>query len=908
MWFASDQGVSRYDGDEFVNYTIDEGLPDNEVFKLFEDSHHRIWFLTYNGKPCFYLNDTIHTTENTPYLTGFTNNVFFTEMLEDSTHTLWFFKEYSSEYFSFNNHIVKKHFLPNNTHFLSSINYNRKSYIIYNSKNKSNVWSYCLTTPNESEKIISTFESPSQLSKFIYHNNRVYYIDKGEFNFASAKISYCKELSFNQSFTLPLNKDISFTLCSETGIVSNKLCWSTNNGFITLSENALTFQNNLQNYIVTSVKEDFEKGLWCSTKGNGVYYFPNKRSVFHKNITSPISLIKQNPSNLNELVFCSNGEFIIQNNHNISKYTLPEEVSKTEIITDIEFLPNNQMLIGNGMGLYIKNNNHIQKLKSKSGIKQILIDNDSIIYATATGLIKQHLNQIKTPYNDNTPPFRVLSANRSLSVVKISKQTYLVGNNLGVYVSNPNNISKITDSINHRIKKIVKSTSGILALCSDVKGIYLIDQHHLKHYNIKHGLISNHVNNARFDSKENLWVATLKGLSYINLKNNQITNYSTLNGVIDENINDVFPLNDSCILLATSSGLYNYNPLLNYDVTSPRIYVRNIKINAKPVSTAELSNLSYKENNIEIKLSGLSYNNQLDFFYKLNNDNEWVKINGRLLTFVNMPPGQYELKIKCQNLYKKWSNETVINIMIHPPFHKTWWFISLVGCTIIILIISVFIYYQKRKIKEREIKLILSETKQKALRAQLNPHFVFNALNSIQYLYLSHKEDEALEYLNKFSVLLRNTLNHSDKTHVSIQEEIDNIQLYLQIEQIRSSKIFNFEFIIDEKINTYNLLIPSMLIQPYVENSVWHGFKNIDKVGIITLEVKTTDDDAIKIIIKDNGSGFDTNKEADTKSKGTKLINERIKALNSINKRKIMQHIVSNSNGTIVEFIFPKQY
>lgn len=905
MWFSSDLGISRYDGYEFINYDIDNGIADNEIFKLFEDSKDRIWLLTYNGKPCYIKNDSVFNPNNRCFLRQFDNKDFFTEVYEDNRKQLFFFKEYADYYYSLRDTIVTKHNLPNQTFYISQLKYKNNNYIIYNQKLNGGVWKYTICYLNNTNQIVNTFETKNQLSKFHCINDAIYFIDKGETNYKNAKIISSPDLLFKNTRVIPL-ANIVFSQCNDVTFYKETICWSTNNGLIKLNSSNNVITHLLENETITSCEKDFENGYWLTSKNKGIYHYTNKQNKLHNNINLPVFSIKKNPNNNSELVFCSEGKIAIEKYNNTTIYNLPE-VSKTEIINDVAYIDNSNILIGNGTGLYLLHDKKIEKLKSKSGIKQILVDGDSIIYATSTGLVKQHKNQIKIPFDYNSVPYRILYENRSLSVIKYTNTNYIVGNNNGI-VFTDHTTDTTLKHIKHRIKKIIKSNTNSIAFCSDVNGIIILNPNNkTNYYSIKEGLISNQVNNARFDNKNNLWVATRKGISCINILNHTITNYSSLNGLVNENIYDILPKNDSCILLATSTGVYEYNPNIISTLTSPKIVIRNIKINSSYTNIAHLKTLSHKENNIEIQLSGISYNNnQLDFYYQLNSNDEWKKINGRLLTFVNMPYGQYNVKLKCKNIFNNWSNELIIPIIINTPFYRTRWFLTTIGLSLFSIGFVIVFMFQKRKIREREIKLILSETKQKAMRAQLNPHFVFNALNSIQYLYLSNKEEEAQTYLSKFSVLLRNILNQTDKTFVSIQEEIETIKLYLEIEQIRNAKKFDFNFVIDDKINAYNISIPSMLIQPFVENSVWHGFKTISHKGLITISISEANNNNIKIEISDNGSGYDIDKETNKNSKGTKLIFDRINALNMVNKTKITYIITSNNQGTTVKFNFPK--
>jgi hypothetical protein len=915
MWFSTDQGVTRYDGFEFVNYTIDEGLTDNEVFKLFEDSKKRIWFLTYNGKPCYFQNDSIHNPENTPFLKNFTNKIFFTQVVEDEKGKIWFFKEYSREYYILDMEQVTKYELPSKSFYLAAFKLNNKNYFVYNTKVDNNLWQYVVLDFQCTSKIFSSFLDKNQYSNFYVFNNQVYFGIKGANLSDNVKIYKTSNLYFSKKDEVFIDTTYSFDKVYNIIEINKELFFTTNSGVSILNSQSILSQRVFENLIITSVSQDYEKGLWFTSKNNGIYYIPNLETPFYNNIREPTYIIKQNPYDYEEIYFSGLNTFSRTKGNTTQKFSLPKKYGDGEATTDIAFLGVSKILIGNGYGLCYYDGRKFEILQGRSGIKQILVDGDSIIYARSTDIIKQHINQLFEPLNIFNQPYRSIYSARTLSLLKSNDQKLIIGDNWGGHYLSVNGETKPVDSIGHRIKKIIHSENDYTVFCSDISGIYIKKDKQVTCYTTSNGLISNRVNSATFDKNSNLWVATSKGLSFIDIKNNIIKNFGSLNGIIDEKINDLLVINDTNLLLATASGVYIYNPLTNIDVSIPRMEILYIKVDAVTHSPFKSQTFNHDENNIEIHLSGISFNNNnLDFYYQIENKSEeWIKFNGRLLTFVNLPPGQYNINIKCKNSYHEWSETKQLQITIKPPFYMTWWFIVLSFSLMIIISSSIFYTYQKRKNKEKEIQLILSETKQKALRAQLNPHFVFNVLNSIQYLYISNKEDLALEYLNKFSVLLRNTLNHSDKLFITINEELENLKLYLEIEKIRTESQFDYSFQIGNEVDAFSYLIPSMLIQPFVENSVWHGFKGLTKKGEITIIISKKNLDYISIEISDNGNGFNKDKTTENglkenESKGMKLIDERIKALNIINDKKISLSINSNSKGTQVVLIFPIKY
>ena len=204
--------------------------------------------------------------------------------------------------------------------------------------------------------------------------------------------------------------------------------------------------------------------------------------------------------------------------------------------------------------------------------------------------------------------------------------------------------------------------------------------------------------------------------------------------------------------------------------------------------------------------------------------------------------------------------------------------------------ISFLIYkYQKQKniIEAQNINLL----KQRMLLSQMNPHFIFNSINSIQNYILQKKERDAYSYLAKFSKLIRMVLNNSDKNQLTLYEEIDLINIYIEIEQLRFDNTFEYELHVDEEINEQEILIPPMLIQPYVENAIWHGIMNLDqqRKGKLTLTFTKTEQ-LIKIVIEDNGVGRKASqsykKNSEHKPLAMKLTKKRLEIMTDLFKHQ----------------------
>lgn len=912
MWFGTDNGVCRYDGAEFKIFDIDDGITDNEVFRIFEDSKGRIWILPYNGQLCFILNNQVYHTGNTPWLRGFNNKDFFTDMVEDGEGNIWFFKEQNQEFCILENNLqVKYGSLPFKSFYNNHVLLHGIHYIIYNTKIAKKKWVYTVAILNRELKPLTTCSTNQYCRYFFTHQDSLrfgcFFDDKEEDNRMISSNSINFEKAIREKVN-PISLLGSRKINDAASLFHNLILTSENGAILIKPHEQETW---LPGIFVSSVSIDKENGVWLTTKNNGVFYYPASLTKPVHSITDPIYLIKQNPLKPQELYAASNSFIYRLNGKKTEKISLPAFVGKNEPISDIIFLNNGHLVLSNGNGVYFYNGKKFQLSEGKAGTKQMLYMNDTLYFARSNSITLQAAATLLQPYDLHHPLFIQLHNNRALCLVPANQNEFLFGNNFGAWRISKSGKTVHIPGIQNRIHRIAVSPKSHTAYCSDINGVYIQYKNELHHYTNQNGLTSNSVTSACFDANNNLWVATPNGISRIHSKTHDVINYHLFSGNRDEKIYDLYLNSDTTLLLATGSGLFEFNTTQKPSDTKPDIIITQIKVNGQNRELSTMASLSSVENTIEIALTAISYAlPQPDFFYRIGgNGSEWQKISGRVLTFANLPPGSYDIHIRCKSINGLWSNTRAIHFEIHAPVYKKWWFMWSTLAVLASTIVLIIYHWQKRIRKNKEIELLLSETRQKAMRAQLNPHFVFNALNSIQFLYMSHREEQAIEYLNKFSVVLRNILKHAEQTYIRIDEEIENIRSYLDIEQLRLNDRFTYSIETANEIDPYACLIPSMLLQPFIENSIWHGFKGINYMGMIDIRIAKHNEQYLTITISDNGVGFDTTVAPDPSvSKGRQLIENRIAALNKLNKLPIRVNTASTKSGTIIHILFPIQY
>lgn len=436
------------------------------------------------------------------------------------------------------------------------------------------------------------------------------------------------------------------------------------------------------------------------------------------------------------------------------------------------------------------------------------------------------------------------------------------------------------------------------------------------------------------NNKKYLWVGTNQGISKLNIKKIDqniidIVTYGKADGFsgVECNTHGIYEDEQSNVWFGTVNGLIKYSPkefTLNDNLSKTNI--SNFKLAFKDTILQNNTELKYFNNNITFYFDGISLTNpdKVLYTYKLEGfDKSWspnTDIN--YAKYDNLPAGKFTFKVKSCNSEGIWNIEpTTFSFEIKSPFYKTWWFTLLIIIGVTSIIISIFrvrLFQIKRKQQlEFEGKVEISKSELKALRAQMNPHFVFNSLNSIQHYILNSKGEEAVRYLSKFAKLIRLILQNSEKAVVTINEDLESIILYLELEKMRFEDKFNYSITIHPGVNADYDEIPPMLIQPYLENAILHGINPKEGEGNIEIEIQIVNQ-FIKISIKDDGIGRVKSQSLQSlqpaarhKSLGMKITKERVRILNSIHHSNLNVNIIdlydenNNAKGTQVDLYVP---
>ncbi len=484
----------------------------------------------------------------------------------------------------------------------------------------------------------------------------------------------------------------------------------------------------------------------------------------------------------------------------------------------------------------------------------------------------------------------------------------------------------------HFVNSILEDNNGIYWITTN-KGLNRFDlqKNQFALYGTEEGLNDDNINSSTIDKLGLLWMCTADGISSFNPETKTFINYDEQNGLPKSLNGPMLTLSNGNILASGDGFILKFNPAkFKIFRTISKIYITQMSVAGSPLSfdrpidESTTIFLNYPQNSFSCSFTTPNFFNEraIKYAYRLTRvDANWVMAGNRnFLSYFNLAAGKYVLHIKAANSDGTWNEKGLeIKIVVRPPFWETTWFriglILLAALGIYTLFIFRVGSIRKKEALKTAVNKQISDMRLKVLRTRMNPHFMFNALNSIQECIYTQKTNTASKYLSKFSRLLRLILERSENTFITISEEIEILKLYLELESLR----FDDGFIYDIKENNVEsdlLEIPPMLIQPFVENALWHGLRH--KEGFKKLLISfSADDKIIYVTIEDNGIGREAakafNHDSDVKkqSLGIKISEEQLEMVGSLSKEKsgiIIEDILSETGlvaGTRVILTIP---
>lgn len=887
LWIAGETGVTRYDGRTFKNYTTVHGLPDNEVTELMVDSSGRLWVLPFRKKPAYY-NDRTDRFENSdtdPQLNKIEmGNISSSSVLQhggiaffNNNRTLFIYKDKKTTvYRKIFDEIVRPR--PDKV-----IDYQLGKYLLVSNDSLRYM---------ENGKITKSVYFGQYYEWSEYYNNTLYILQSDGIT----------------KFTFNKNCEVVGTTKQQYPFLLKVLCLAGKNLAVTsvsgntyiVDAGTLALKENIFNeIIVRNVLEDHNGNYWLSTKDEGLIKIQQKRISSY---TDHADMLK----NFNALVktdkiFAGNNKgelFIYDGLYGIKKIILNTEQNKSDTwvrnIVEIK----NDIYVATQTGSFLIDKKSFVIKKSfleaaNKSTKAAYKLNDSTL------LLGGHAQLFV--YNINTGKFTDSVLKRVTAIGADDKQHIYIGSIDGLYRRDKDSLFYFGNqykALTYRIVSIVnthdsllwigRSSDSLLVLKDDkpVAGIPLGT------------IIPGTVCKVVYSNKPGeLWIGTDRGLNKLNYKysngklvyNNMY--YSTADGLIGEQVNDIMIKNDT-VYVATTGGISYLPANLQLPLADIATFITRVSVNN--VDTAILSSyiLPYSKNNIRIEFSAVDLTGFNPFFEYSINNNDWIRAENNVLSLQNQPPDNYTIRIRSLKRDGIPSLQiATINFRIKTPFWKSGWFWGILAVTGF----AAILFFNQRRNRQRQQKAIekittekkFTELEMQALKAQINPHFVFNCLNSIKGFIYEKNYTQADKYLDRFADLMRSTIDNSDASVISLEEEIKYLDNYLQLEKLRFTEKFDYSITADVAINLQQTFVPAMLLQPYVENAIRHGIRFLEnKKGQITISAIVRND-MLVCTIDDNGIG----REKATKLKSSNHIEYQGRGMSISRRRAELYHI-----------------
>jgi ligand-binding sensor domain-containing protein/two-component sensor histidine kinase len=433
------------------------------------------------------------------------------------------------------------------------------------------------------------------------------------------------------------------------------------------------------------------------------------------------------------------------------------------------------------------------------------------------------------------------------------------------------------------------------------------------------------------DKNGEVWGYTPDNLVKINADNLSFSTYSFRYGIKEVDFFHFSFLPTGEMIFGGRSDITIANPSeLKRNTEIPVPYIVEMQVLNQPfrfVDNGAPINLKYKQNFFSIGFSAKAYTMAKDvkFRYRLMGFDEWTEVTGRrFANYTNVPGGDYTFQLQAANNEGIW-NEKILEVPIYvsTPFWLTWWFrISLV---VVVTLAAYWLYrYRVEQVKKKQrlksdYEKKLANVEMSALLAQMNPHFLFNSLNSIDSYIIRNESKKASEYLNNFARLMRLILQNSRSNYINLKDELEALELYMQMESLRFKNKFSYSIAVDKNIDSTSIVIPPMLIQPYVENAIWHGLmhKTNGTEGLVKINISKKDDDLL-CVIEDNGIGRkkatelkEQKQNNHKRSMGMQITQDRIEIINKLYNLNAsiniydMEDELGNAKGTKVELTIP---
>lgn len=844
IWFSTNNGISKFDGYHFDIFNNQNGLLDNDVFFSNQDSKGRIWIFTSNGKTSIYSNKKILNEINYPKLSLLKTNTWFTSFVEDKNGNIWLSSIQDYIFKIDSNFKITKYKLTNQEFFASKLFINTKNEIFIFSPyglhkfniNKFQISQKIKRTPGEAIKFFNLPNNQFLQSK----KDTLYLLDKNLKTISKIKSSLITNI-------LEQNKN-TFYISDNKSLYKLKI------------QNKKLFKVKISTISNISSIKYIDGNIYCiSTLDIGCKISTSNKLYGLKNIFKNYFNIYSIHSNKNNIYFGGKyGQFAILSKDKFKIVSILSSILSygEGKISDISNFYNNLISISFEQRFTVFDNNKLIYIFPYHA-KSSLTTNKFLYIASSTNIVeipKDSITKLTLKFKSENNSIKIEHAETNIS--RYSKKPWIRTNKI---ILDSNNIiicsnkglfklksgTKILDSslqsaipkLKYPIKTIFKISYNNYLISIPGFGLYILLDNNFS--SIKDNLLTNNTQVSKIVkyNSESIWLCSNNGLYKIDLlekkTNYEIVRFTINDGLLSNEVNDI-TYSQGKWWVATSGGVTVFDEAYfkTKNEIPPKVVFRELLLNG---STTISDDRPLVEGNTRVKFSvgclSFKHFRNIRFRYKLHSRDYWRYSMDFDQELTDLSRGNYQIQIQARSPFSPWSRSIILPAFtILPPFWERWWvqYLLFVG-GVILFGILVFTGYKVRVTRIR-MRNQLIDANLTALRAQIRPHFIANIINSVQIYFLNNKKEDAIVFLGTFGKMVRRILDTSEEEFITVSEELKQIREYLDFECRRTSRKIDYEIRFPDDMNMNYIYLPTMLLQPILENAIIHGLQ----VGEIT--------------------------------------------------------------------------
>jgi len=908
LWFGTDKGAARYNGTSFKTFTTDDGLPDNEIFSFKEDYEGRLWLATFNGRLCYYKDGTFHNERNTPWLNIPKNYAHMTGITVEKDSSVTFLFGISMGLIRLKGERITLMPMHDVVRRIDHY-YDRIVTLIKQPQNTYKIitWQKSIVFDQSGHVISETRHAGNRIMRPILNPANVY-------------------LSLGDSLYDADNKYI----CQGNGLTRDMHCiaYPGTDEMLIGTRKGLYFNGafHIKERFITALAKDFQGNTWVSTLKNGIYQLGagfRKTGTYMKDPNEAI----EHALRVDKHLYYINNKGAVKRERPSSGF---ETIFRQSDATSIDnSFPQNRILPG-GMVILISRDSlmvlsdisgtlkpHVHKVYNPTGYQNILSDGERIYFIAPEGISKGYTADfLKTGALPPIPSMENLF-HRGFSEGRIYTTTLDKENNLwfpyrdSVFKISDNQLSFMFRQKNAIFRRMLVQGSHFIAFTEDnllllinrnrepaitdtIKmpslvwdNMYLIDDTHVFLTNNKYYYLL-----TLMPQKDGKLKYQLRPVEQNILP--QQAEYIYIDSVYS------FFFKNTGITRIETSLLLSTTP-------SPRVGLTELRVRSRLYTQFDTVHCTYPDaKDVRLRFDAISFSSkELGYQYSIseNNTDHWQDISG---TEVNLPLpsyGLYTIKVRAKTISSDYSAPASMTLIIGRPWWATWWFWAIAIATFMAMIWG-FVRWRTRRLlakkqQEFEAEKRYQQAEYKALNALMNPHFIFNSMNNIQGLINEDEKQTANDYLVIFSEMIRQNMHNIDLGVISLQKELTLCRNYLELEKLRFKDLINFSFEVEEDIDTEDIDIPPLLIQPLIENAIRHGLlPRQSKDSMVTIRI-TEKGNLLTIEVEDNGIGLNRaaqNKSSLHQSTGISNMQKRIAHIRKMKQKGISFSIAEIKN------------